>query len=120
MKRKFMIVVSFVILLCALSACGEDKDFNGVWQKENSHLLLYVVGDGTVYLGDLGDVDGDELMYESKSLYTGEIDGGKLCVSNVKHPERKDVFEKDGDELVDNQGDRWRYVKESASIVRDE
>lgn len=119
MKRKFMIVVALLILLCTLSACGNDKVFNGIWQKENSHLLLYVVGDGTVYFGDLGDPD-DELMYESKSLYKGEIDGGKLYVSNVKDPEGKDTFEKDGEQLVDGQGKHWHFVKESANIIRDE
>lgn len=114
-----MIIVLLLVLLFTLSACEDDKAFNGVWQKENSHLLLYVVDDGTVYFGDLGDPD-DELMYENKSLYTGEIDGGKLYISNVKNPERKDTFKKDGDELVDGEGVHWQYLKESASIVRDE
>lgn len=96
-----------------------DEVFNGIWQKENSHLLLYVVGDGTVYMGDLGDSD-DGLMCEENNKYIGEINGGKLYIINVKNPEMQNTYEQVDDKLVDEQGVYWHYVKDSTSLVRDE
>lgn len=119
MKRNFKILMSLLVLICALSACGKEEEFKGIWQKENSGHSLYVVGDGTVYMGDLGDVKKDELMYESKNLYTGEVDGGKLYITNPKY-EMSHSYEKDGDVLIDEEGIKWRYIKESANIVKDE
>lgn len=98
-------------------------DFLGVWSKENSGLSLYVVDDGTVYMGDLGNVKGNELMYENQNLYIGEIKGTEFYITQSAPSKFNKVethtFQKSGDDLVDEEGVHWKYVKKSTRIVKD-
>jgi hypothetical protein len=100
------------------------NEFVGVWhegQKENAGKFLYVVGDGTAYTGETDDkIDNlKEIVYESKDIYTCEIDGEKLTITNSEYGVTH-TFEKNGNELIDEEGEKWSYIQESVSIVRDE
>ena len=147
-KRNLVVCLLVFIYACVFSSCGKEKTvefsdqydtrtkydeqiesgnqiengFLGIWQKENSHISLYVVGDGKIYMGDLGHPEeDDELMYESSYIFTGTINGKTLEIMSFedKYDERHS-FEKKGDVLIDEKGETWKYIKRSARLVKDE
>ena len=113
--KKIITVTMMLFIGTLITGCGSSaEDLLGT-----SHTVDEETGDGTVYMGDLGDSD-DGLMCEENNKYIGEINGGKLYIINVKNPEMQNTYEQVDDKLVDEQGVYWHYVKDSTSLVRDE